>query len=171
MRFIHLHLFFLFWSLLSTDQAWASALYCADLLSDEIELTIGDSVRVEHYINGKKRDLGRLILIGESLSEDLSTELLVFASESRAVFFIDKAKAFINGKSSSEYDFSYERLPRLMRQIEGSCNLCANISAINQIALDNFVEPINLTVEEIEASKTAELFSGHSSFRVFLRQI
>lgn len=135
------------------------------------QIFLGDEVSVQVNIRGVRRIHPDLIFIGESSGRGSKEKILVFSDARANIYYYESSNVLINNRPAKYYDFSKERLPHLLEQTEGSCNLCANVSAINQLALDSFLEPISLSIDEIETSKTADIFSGEASYRLLFQTL
>ena len=165
--FLQLYLLAAFFLYTSTTSA---SLNCAVVLNSP-EIALGEQVDIEVKIKNMRRLHRKVVFIGESSDPKTETKKLIFSDLGLNLYYFDSSAVKINGLPADRFDFSLESLPSLIKQTEGSCNLCANISAINQLALDSSENPISIPVTELEYSKTADIFSAEASLRLFLKSL
>jgi hypothetical protein len=151
---------------------------CNDILSlEQIEsLQIGQSVEVSvkensHIIEFLSASRFSLIVLGRTARGlDFDSEVIVFSDKNLNTYYFPQSEILINGKDISS-EVVINILPPILRQNEGSCNLCANVTAINSLAINQGLEPIGLSARSIEASSEATIFSAEANVREFLDQL
>ncbi len=111
-----------------------------------------------------------LVVVGRTQpNKDLNEPVWIFTDSNLDTYYFRGNDILIDGQPGGEFRPSRSSfLPPMIYQTEGSCNLCANVSAINALALREGIEPVTLSGRQIESDSQVNEFSYHQNVRMLL---
>ena len=162
---------FAFFQLLCLE---AQSISCSKFLKNQIFVGAEVNVRLEtmsllgrnsHWVAGVEKNLiyiGR-IYKGESLNEDI----LFFIDTELNAYYLKAFEISINRQPVKFFITKESFLTPVLHQTEGSCSLCSQVTALNQLAIDRGLEPIKLSDKEL--MDYFSNFNGEDHVRDFSR--
>ena len=157
--------------------AWS--LYCHEIFkeSSQFKISLGEQVDVRletlsllgkdvHWRAGESKSL---IYIGRARNnEDMGKDFLIFSDAKLNTYYFEISEISINNQPARLFNTQQSLLAPIIKQTEGSCNLCANITALNQLAIDRHLEPVKLSGRKLEKNTELDSFSYEANVRNFL---
>ena len=121
-----------------------------------------------HWKAGAPKDL---VYIGQILKgKDVPIDLLIFSDAELNTYYLPDSIISINNQPASFFDTQQSQLAPMIIQTKSSCNLCANFTALNQLAINHNRDPIRLSGRELEENIRLNHFSDEQLIYNFFRE-
>jgi len=167
----------LIFAFLCLHSAWAFAIACDPYFIQQLarghEYEIQPTVAIRSLDNDRvwpKTEIKKLIFIGK-MPRDRGADYYVFADRNRNTYYLEGRNSRANGYLVSTLLVNAEsRLPEMVKQSDGSCNVCAQVMAANAARERRGLEPLPYNGSDVETDESLQQYSYFEVIRQFLQK-